>query len=192
MSPLSIPISAPADDAESNRPADLRRHNSSISQSDEPVLAVHSVPSSPVGSQLALARSLSISGVVVAAVHVPSTTADQGSKEEAVALPGCPRTVEFDGLPSPNRPRPASPAGLKLHVATVLKATAAAAAPKASAGGLSIQLQAAEASEGAGVGGDGSSTAASPRGEADLGGGAGVIAAVAASAAMVEGGSGVV
>lgn len=105
-------------------------------------MSAHSLPGSPHWgqSQLVMARSVSFSEVVAAGQPPPSPPCSQANDEDFTEVqPGCPRTTSFDGLLSPGHisSKPGSPVALKLHVATVLRATAAAVAqpsPGAAAG----------------------------------------------------------
>lgn len=129
MSPLSIP--GTSDDADTR--VSLKQNSSSADVYALPVdeqqhkAAVGSVPASPT-SQLEAARSVSFSSAAACACEDDNYSAADDCYEEPP--PGSPRTTEYDGLPGPqtSSPRPISPS-LKLHVATVLRATAAAQPP---------------------------------------------------------------
>jgi len=128
MSPLSIP--GTSDDAD-NR-VSLKQNSSSadvyvLPGDEQHKAAVGSVPASPA-SQLEAARSVSFSSAAACACEDDNHSAADDCCEEPP--PGSPRTTEYDGLPGPqtSSPRPMSPS-LKLHVATVLRATAAAQPP---------------------------------------------------------------
>lgn len=150
----------------------------------------HSMPASP--SQLVMARSVSFSEVAAVGCVEPrgdSCSTFGGSFSEP--QPVCPRTTSFDGLPTAEHvsSRPASPAGLKLHVATVLRASAAAAAAAAAQPGTGAvspgKLRVRQQGDGIGILEVGSvqqeeegAPVDSPRGEAVLG------VAIAVAAAM--------
>lgn len=173
LSPLGVPVAIPAcsTHGSSYRTA-LKRSGSNEEYEDaleSPELSPHSAPGSPSCSQLVVASSVSFSEA--------ASLAGQQLDVDA-AEPGCPRTTSFDGLLNAGHgsSRPASPSGLKLHVASVLRATAAAAAQSgAPAGAAAAHELPAEAVR---QGGD--TPVDSPRGTALLG----------LEAAMMEEGAG--
>ena len=124
MSPLSLAASG------DNRPPALGlKHSSSATDLTLAAEGLHnnadsqSVPVSP--ASLAPARSVSFSS----AMGQFEAGGFSECTEPTEPTPGSPRTTDFDGMAPQlqQTSRPGSPAGLKLHVATVLRATAAAA-----------------------------------------------------------------
>lgn len=186
LSPLRIGA-APAAAADSlqqeGRPPVGMKHSSSFADMQDtgsPLgspLAAHSLPASP-HCQLAMARSVSFSEAAAAGRQLSGlTTSSQEADDFTEVQPGCPRTTSFDGLPCADHisSRPASPAGLKLHVAAALRSSATDGAKSR------VHAEAADSQEvGYGQQVDGDTPVASPRDEAMLG----VLAAAAAAAAM--------
>lgn len=125
LSPLGVPVAIPACSTKGGSCRTALKRSGSIEDYEDalesPELSPRSTPGSPSCSQLVVASSVSFSEA--------ASLAGQPLAVDA-AEPGCPRTTSFDGLLSAGHvsPRPASPSGLKLHVASVLRATAAAAA----------------------------------------------------------------
>jgi hypothetical protein len=119
-----------------------------------------------------MARSVSFSEATAAGRQLSGlTTSSQEAEGFSEVQPGCPRTTSFDGLPSADHisSRPASSAGLKLHVAAVLRASASdGTKPRAQAEPVGSQEVGQQV--------DGDTPVASPRGEAMLA----VLAAAAA------------
>lgn len=165
LSPLGVPVAIPACSTSGGSHRTALKRSGSIEDYEDALESPELLPRSSASG------SPSCCGLVVASSVSFSEAASLAGQQLAVgaAEPSCPRTTSFDGLLSAGHSssRPASPSGLKLHVASVLRATAAAAAQSTATQAGPATAQELQPAEPVGQGGD--TPVDSPRGTALLG-----------------------